>query len=135
MQLLAQARGAARAGQHAGGRNLVTAGRTIEPVAAVLALRIGKALFFLALGTLAIHLAMGNVLIKDQTAFGTDPGVPAMIRGLAARCRADIDRMTVVTPVVAARHLFTYRALFHQNTSGSCFADIQPSLYKIINSR
>jgi hypothetical protein len=113
----------------------VAAGRTIEPVPAVLALRVRKSLFFLALGTLAVHLAMGNVFIKDQAAFRTDLGVPAMIRSLASRCRADIDRMTIVTPVVAARHLFTYRAFFHQNTSGGFFSDIDSFIYKIINSR
>ena len=37
----AQARGAARAGEHAGGRDLVAAGRAVEPVAAVLALWVG----------------------------------------------------------------------------------------------
>jgi len=113
----------------------VTAGRTIEPVAAVLALRVRKPLLFLALGTLAIHFAMGNVFIKDQTALRTDLGVPAMIRSLASRCRTDIDGMTVVTPVFAARHLFAYRAFFHQNTSGRFFSDIQSFIYKIINSR
>ena len=95
----------------------MTAGWTIEPVAAILALRVRKALFFLALGTLAIHFAMGNIFIKNQAAFRTDLGVPAMVRSFAPRCRTDIDRMTVVTPVLAARHLFTYRALFHQDTS------------------
>ena len=113
----------------------MTAGWTIEPVAAILALRVRKALFFLALGTLAIHLAVGNVFIKDQAAFHTNLGVPAMIRSLASRCRTDIDRMTVVTPVVAARHLFAYRAFFHQNTSGGFFSEIDSFIYKIINSR
>ena len=113
----------------------MTAGRTIEPVAAVLALRIRKALFFLALGTLAIHFSMGNIFIKNQAAFRTDLGVPAMVRSFASRCRTDIDRMTVVTPVVAARHLFTYRAFFHQNSSGGFCSDNQSFIYKIINSR
>jgi hypothetical protein len=113
----------------------VTAGWAIEPVAAILALRVRKSLFFLALGTLAIHFAMGNIFIKNQAAFRTDLGVPAMVRSFAPRCRTDIDRMTVVTPVFAARHLFAYRAFFHQNTSGGFFSDIQFFIYKIINSR
>ena len=97
----------------------MTAGRTIEPVPAVLALRVRKSLFFLAFGALAIHLAMGDVFCKDQPALCADLGIPTMIRGLAARRRADIDSVTVVTPVLAARHLFTYRAFFHQNTSSA----------------
>jgi len=99
----------------------VATGRAIEPVAAIFALGVRKPLFFLALGTLAIHLAMGDVFFKDQAAFRTDLGIPAMIRGLASRCRADIYGMAVVTPVVAASHLFTYRAFFHQSTSGVSF--------------
>lgn len=95
----------------------MAAGRTIEPVAAVLALRVRQPLPLLALGTLPIHLAMADVFFKDQAAFRADLGIPAMIRGLASRRRADIDGMTIVTPVLAARHLFTYRALFHQGTS------------------
>ena len=114
---LTQARGATWTSEHAGGRHLVAAGRAIEPVAAVLALRVRQPLLFLALGTLAIHLAMADVFFKDQAAFCADLGIPAMIRGLASRRRADIDSMTIVTPVLAARHLFTYRALFHQGTS------------------
>ena len=113
----------------------MAAGRAIEPVATVLALGVRKPLFFLALGTLAIHLAMSDVFFKDQAAFRTDLGVPAMVRSFAPRCRTDIDRMTVVTPVFAARHLFAYRAFFHQNTSGGFFSDIQFFIYKIINSR
>ena len=113
----------------------MSASRTVEPVAAILALRIGKTLFLFALGAHAVHLAVGNVFIKDQAAFHTNLGVPAMIRSLASRCRTDIDRMTVVTPVFAARHLFAYRAFFHQNTSGGFFSDIQFFIYKIINSR
>jgi hypothetical protein len=42
----------------------VATGRAVEPVTAVLALRIGKALLFLALGALAIHLFVGDVFIK-----------------------------------------------------------------------
>jgi len=112
----------------------VAAGRAIEPVATVLALRVRQPLLFLAFGTLAIHLAMADVFFKDQAASRTNLGIPAMIRGLASRRRADIDGMTVVTPVLAARHLFTYRALFHQDTSNHFFPAIKPFHYKIINS-
>lgn len=113
----------------------MAAGRTIKPIAAILALWIRKALLLFTLGTLAIHLAMGDVLLKDQAAFHTNLGIPAMIRGLASRCRADIDSMTVITPVLATRHLFTYRAFFHQHTSRRFVSDIKPFIYNIINPR
>ena len=112
----------------------MAAGRAIEPVAAVLALRVGQSLLLLALGTLAVHLAMADVFFKDQAAFRTDFGIPTMIRGLATRRRADIDGVTIVTPVLAARHLFTYRALFHQVTLSRYFPAVKPLFYKIINS-
>ena len=95
----------------------MTAGRAVEPVAAVLALRVGQTLFFLAFGALPVHLAVVDVFFEDQAALGTDLGIPAMIRGFTARRGADIDGVTVVAPVLAARHLFTYRALIHQHTS------------------
>ena len=104
----------------------MAASRAIEPVATVLALRVRQSLLFLALGTLTIHLAMADVFFKDQAAFRADLGIPAMIRGLTAWRRADIDSMTIVTPVLAARHLFTYRALFHQDTSNSDFPATKP---------
>jgi hypothetical protein len=107
----------ARTGEHAGGRHLVPTGRAVEPVAAILALRVGKTLFFLALGTHTVHLAVRNVICKDQPAFCTDLGIATMIGSLAARCRADENRMTGVTPVLATGHFLTHRTLFHQTTS------------------
>ena len=89
----------------------------IEPVAAVLALRVGKTLLLFTLGTLAIHFTVGDVIFKNQAAFCTDFGLTTMIGGLTARCWTDKNRMTGITPVLTARHLFTNRTLFHQNTS------------------
>lgn len=104
----------------------MTAGRTIEPVTAIFALRVREPLFFLALRTLAVHLAVSDIFIKDQAAFRTNLGITTMIGRLAPRCRTDVDRVTGVTPVLAARHLFTYRALFHQDTSNRDFPATKP---------
>jgi len=95
----------------------VAAGRAIEPVAAILALGIGKTLLLFTLGALAIHLTVGDVIFKNQAAFCTDFGITTMIGSLAARCRTDKNRMTGITPVLPASHFFTNRTLFHQNTS------------------
>ena len=91
--------------------------RAVEPVATILALRIGEALLLFTLGALAIHLTVGDVILKNKAAFCTDFGITTMIGSLAAWCRADKNRMTGVTPVLPASHLFTNRTLFHQNTS------------------
>ena len=45
------------------------ASRAIKPIATILALRVGKPLFLFALGTHAIHLAVGDVVFEEQTAF------------------------------------------------------------------
>jgi hypothetical protein len=95
----------------------VPASRAIEPVAAILALGIGEALLLFTLGTFAIHLTVSDVIFKNQTAFCTDFGITTVIGCLAARCRTDKNRMTGVTPILTASHLFTNRTLFHQSTS------------------
>jgi hypothetical protein len=117
LALLAQARGTTRAGEHAGGRHLVPTGRTIEPVATVLALRIGEPLFLFTFWAHAVHLAIGDVVFEDHPAFCAALGIAPMIGRLAARCRANENRVTGITPVFAAGHLFTNRTLFHQNSS------------------
>ena len=116
-KVLAQACRAARTGKHTGGRNLVAASRAIEPVATILALGIGETLLLFTLGALAIHLAVSDVIFKNQAAFCTDFGITAMIGCLAAWCRTDKNRMTGITPVLTTSHLFTNRTLFHQSTS------------------
>ena len=121
----AQARRTTRAGEHAGGWHLVSTGRAVEPVAAILALWVGKTLLLLALGTHTIHLAVGHVIFKDQPAFCTDLGIATMIGSLAARCRADENRMTGVTPVLASGHFLTNGTLFHQTTSINSYSAIK----------
>ena len=91
--------------------------RAIEPIAAILALGIGKPLFLFALGALAIHLAVGDIIFKNQAALGANLGIATMVGSLTTRRRADKNRVTGVTPVLAASHLFTNRTLFHHNSS------------------
>lgn len=91
--------------------------RTVEPIATILALWVGKTLFLFALGTHAIHLAIGNVVFENQTTFCTNLGITTMIRSLTTRRRTDKNRMTGITPVFATSYLFTNWTLFHQNSS------------------
>ena len=91
--------------------------RAIKPIATILALGIGKPLLLFALGTLTIHLAVGDIVLEDETAFCTDLGVATMVGGLTTRRRADKNRMTGITPVLTASHLFTNRTLFHHSSS------------------
>ena len=114
---LPQTRSTTRTGEHTGGRDLVPASRAIEPITTILALRIRKALFLFTLGTHAIHLAIGDVVFKNQAAFCTNLGITTMIRSLTARRRTNKNRMTGITPVFAPSHLFTNRTFFHQNSS------------------
>jgi hypothetical protein len=95
----------------------MAASRAIEPIATILALWVGKALFLFALWTHAIHLAIGDVVFKNQAAFCTNLGITTMIRSLTAWRRTDKNRMTGITPVFATSYLFTNRTLFHQNSS------------------
>lgn len=101
------------------------AGRAVEPVAAIFALRVGKPLLFLALGTFTIHFSAADIIFKNEVAFYTNLGITAVIDFLTARRRADKDRVTGITPVLAARHLFTNGTLFHQNTSRSFISLLQ----------
>ena len=91
----------------------MTAGRAIEPIAAILALRIRQALPFFAFGTLTVHLFVGDIFLKKQTALCTHLGITSMIWRLTPWCRTNVYRMTGVTPVFTARHFFTNRTLFH----------------------
>ena len=95
----------------------MAAGWAIKPIATIFTLGVGKPLFLFTLGTPPIHLAIGDVVFKDQTAFCTNLGIATMIRCLTTRSGTDKNSMTGVTPVFAASHLFTYRTLFHQSTS------------------
>ena len=99
---LTQARRATRTSKHAGGRDLMPTSRAIEPVAAILALRVGEALLLFALWTLTVHFAVSDVICKSPTSFCTTLGVASMIGRLATRRRADKNRVTRITPVFAA---------------------------------
>jgi len=90
---LSQTGGAAWAGEHAGRRNAVTATRAVEPVAAVLALRIGETLLAFAFGTLAVHFTLSDVVFENQPALGTDLCVTTMIGGLATWRRTGKNRV------------------------------------------
>jgi hypothetical protein len=103
----------------------VSTGRTIEPVATVFALGIGESLPFFTLGTLTIHLTIGDVVLKDQATFCTDLGITTMVWSLTTRSRADIDGMTGIAPVLAASHFLTNRALFHKSTSINSISSIK----------
>lgn len=92
-------------------------GGAIEPIAAIFALGVRQALLLFALGTLPVHLAIGNIVFKDQAALRANLGITTVIRRLTTRRRADKHRMTGIAPILAARHLFTNRTFFHQDTS------------------
>ena len=94
----------------------MTTGRAIEPVAAVFTLRIGKTLLLFTLRALAIHFAVGDIFLEEQSTLGAHLGITAVIWSLATRRRANVNRVTGVTPVFASRHLFAYRTFFHHNT-------------------
>lgn len=72
----------------------MAASRAIEPITAILALGVGQPLFFLTLWALAVHLAMGDIIFKDQPTLRTDLGITAVIGGLTAWRRANEHRVT-----------------------------------------
>ena len=80
----------------------MAASRAVEPVAAILALRVGEALLLFALWTLTVHFTVSDIIFKDQAAFRTNLGIASMIGRLATRRRADKNRMTRITPVLSA---------------------------------
>lgn len=95
----------------------MSARRAVEPIATILALWVREALLLFTFGTLAIHLAIGDIVFENQTAFSTNLGIAAVIWCFATRHRANKNCMTRVTPVLATCHFFTNRALFHRDTS------------------
>lgn len=112
----AQRGGTAWAGQHAGGRHLVTTGRTIEPIFAKLALRLGKALLLLALGTLPIHFAGFHILLEQQPAARADFHPLLAEFRAAPRRRAKKYRLARLAPVLAFLFFLAYRTLFHKTS-------------------
>jgi hypothetical protein len=101
------------AGQHAGCRNLVAAGRTIEPVLAIFALDFGKSLLFAAFGTLTIHLAVFDIVFEQQATAGTGFGVTIANDRSAIRHGADEYGLARAAPVFSFFYFFTNRTFFH----------------------
>lgn len=92
------------------------AGRTIEPVTAVFALGIRQSLLALALGALAVHFAVGDIIFKQQSAFGTRFCIAPEVRGLAVGCRANKNRPAILTPVLTFGLFLANWTLFHLHT-------------------
>jgi hypothetical protein len=112
---LAQAGGATGAGQHAGRGDLVSAGGTIEPVFAIFALGLRKALLFFAFGTLAIHLPAGDIIGEQQTAPGTLGGVSLADLGAAGLHGTDENGLAGTAPVLPFFQFLAHRAFFHNH--------------------
>jgi hypothetical protein len=94
----------------------MAAGRTVEPVAAVFTLLFGKALFFLALGALAIHLAIFHIVGEQQTTARTGLGIAPTNFSPAIGLRADKDRLTGTTPVFTFFFFFADGTFIHNST-------------------
>ena len=107
----------AGAGQHAGRWDLVTAARTVEPVAAMLALGVGQSLLAFTLRALPVHLAAGHIILEEQAATGAKLGIATVVGCLAARIWADEHRLAPFAPVLPLGHLLADRTLLHDGTS------------------
>jgi len=94
----------------------VPAGRAVEPILAILALRFGKPLFLLALGTLPIHLPGLHILLEEQTATRTDLYPRLTDFSTATRRWAMKYRLARLAPVLAFLFFFAYRTLFHKTS-------------------
>jgi len=91
----------------------MAAARAVEPVSAVFALRIRETLFAFTLRTFAIHLALGDIVPENQSALGTDLGIPTVIGCFAARHRTDENGVAGIAPVFASSLLLANGAFFH----------------------
>lgn len=109
----AQIGGTARTGQRTGGWHPVAAGRTVEPVAAMLALGLGQALEFLAFGTLPNHFALTEVVAENQPATGAIRGIAFGDGGTAGWQRTAEHRLATAAPGFVFFQLFADRAFFH----------------------
>ena len=92
------------------------AGGAIEPVAAIFTLGVRQPLPAFALGTLAIHLAVGHILVEQQPAPGARFCIAPVVRRLAVRRWTNKNRFAVLAPVLALRLFLTDRTLFHRST-------------------
>jgi hypothetical protein len=94
----------------------VPTGRAVEPIFAELALRLGKALFLLALGTLPIHLAGFHILLEEQPASGTDLHPRLTDFSTTTRRRAKKYRLACLAPVLAFLFFLAHRTFFHKTS-------------------
>jgi len=101
------------AGEHAGGRYAVPAGRAEEPVAAIFALRFGNPLFFLTLGAHAIHFFLFDVVREDQGTTGAFLRLAIANLSTTIRIGAQKDRFAAAAPIFSLFHFLTYGALIH----------------------
>lgn len=91
-------------------------GRTVEPVLAELALGLGKALPFLALGALSVHLAGFHILLEQQPAAWTSLHPLFTDLRAAPRRRAEKYRLAGLAPVFAFLFFLAYRTFFHKTS-------------------
>jgi hypothetical protein len=107
---------AARTCQSAGGGDLVTAGRAVEPELAITTLLFIQALFFTALGALPVHFALFYVIGEQQPAAWTflHPGADG---GTAGWQRADKNGLAGAAPVFTFFLFLTDWTFFHNNLS------------------
>lgn len=94
----------------------MAASRTVEPIAAVFTLLFGKARFFLTLGTLAIHLAIFNIVSEQQTTARTGFGIALTNFCPAIGLRTDKDRLTGTTPVFTFFFFFADGTFIHNSS-------------------
>jgi hypothetical protein len=73
-------------------------------------------LFFLALGTLPVHLAGFHVLLEEQSAARADLHPRFTDLSAAPRRRAKKNRFARLAPVLAFLFFLAYRTLFHKTS-------------------
>jgi hypothetical protein len=114
--LTAQIGPAARTGQHAGGCHLVPAGRTLEPEFAIFALMFSQPLLLAAFWALPVHLAIFDVVFKQQSAARAGGGIVLPDLGQAVRIGTDEYRFAGAAPVFAFFLFLANGAFFHDGT-------------------
>lgn len=91
----------------------MAAGRAIEPVATMFALRLGQTLALFTFGALANHFALAEILAENQPAAGAIFGVAFADCGTAGRQRTAEDRLAGAAPGFVFFQFFADRAFFH----------------------
>jgi hypothetical protein len=85
-------------------------------VFAKFALDFGKSLLFAAFGTLAIHLAVFNIVFKQQAAEGAGRRIVVADNRAAIGQGTNEHRFAGAAPVFPFFHFFTNRTFFHDKT-------------------